>query len=453
MNNALIDYRYAWRWLLPDTPGGTLRLKGFSGEEEKFWREVALPSLGLGMDESGAKLLVVDGANCSEEALPSQSELVDVRTIGIVLNRASARQWRPLLQKAFPMVREYALLPSGNPRVVVPLSSAHHAVIALGLHRPGRLLARLALSLARILVRVGNFALIRGRVLLIATREDNFIPREAVQSGLSMHGDIKNMDYALYLGTPDDNRKTVVLPLGAATPGGILKVAQTPKARASLRNEAEALQVMSGFGLAACVPRLIDLVPSAESLSLYQEYRPRRRVSRQRLEAGVVQFLGEISFLERQFMPLSAVLANLSVADMDLSEPVAHACSALRMHLQALGEQGVDVVLHRVHGDFAPWNCTWTQQGFFVFDWEESRGQGLALSDAFYYTIAPVMLVRPDSSAMATLDAALNFAEKIIASSGVNWNSQIYLALWLLGRVQQSGLYGELVILLAKGWK
>jgi hypothetical protein len=453
MADATLDYQFGWRWLLPVAAGGRIRLYGFTSEEERFWRG-ALPALDWTADGDRADVLLVEGMRCMSQAMPSRTSIRDAQVVCMLVRRSQVRHWRTVLHESFPQVREYGLLPSGNPRVVVPLSSTRHATAALSLHRPGRWVARFGLMLARMLAVIGNFELLRGCVLLIATRSPEFIPNGAVQAELPARFGQQAMDYALYLGTPDENRKTVVLPLGDSSPRTIHKVASTPTARAALNNEASALSALSHSPLSTYVPRLDGLVSSDAAVTLYQEYRPRLHIGQRKLDAAVVAFLGRLMLLGRKSMPLSELLASLP-ADSNVSLPIEVdvACRALRERLQLLAVSGAEVWVHRTHGDFAPWNCAWTDQGLFVFDWEESREQGLALGDAFYYAIAPALLVQPNANAAKTLDTSLRLADRVVEASGVELVSRVYLAFWLLGRVAQADLYGELIVLLERSWR
>jgi hypothetical protein len=349
-------------------------------------------------------------------------------------------------------------LPSGNPRVVVPLTSARHGVMALSLHRPGRRIARLGVMLARTLARFGYLDLLRGRVLLIATKSPGFVPHGAVLAGVPERVGRQVTDYALYLGTPDDNRKTVIMPLGDELPSVILKVAETPRACASLNNEAAALSALSDSLISSFVPRLVDVVTSDAGVTLHQEYRPRLRVSARKFDQSVADFLGQLALVELVTVPLAHYLAHVSESmNETLPGQVLRACRDLHDRLQNLGESGQAINLHRTHGDFAPWNCAWTDEGLFVFDWEASEARGLALSDAFYYAIAPALLVQSDAKAESTLAKALHVGEmlavKMANDSGVQPDARLYLALWLLGRHDKAGLYGELLVLLARSWR
>jgi len=151
---------------------------------------------------------------------------------------------------------------------------------------------------------------------------------------------------------------------------------------------------------------------------------------------------------------LSQYLEDLPVTlDDNLPADVADACCTLCERLQDQAESGERILLHRTHGDFAPWNCAWTSQGLFVFDWEESRENGLALGDAFYYSVAPALLVQRNASAIKTLQTVFGFADQVVEAGGMKLDIRIYLALWLLPRAGYAKLYGELCVLLAQRWR
>ena len=452
MCQAEMDYRFGWRWLLPAVEG-SIRIYGFSDEEKQFWYK-QLPDVEWYSEVTPPKFLLANNDRYATQIEPSFADIQAAELVCVIGDRKQTKYWRTILNKTFPLIREYSLLPSDNPRVIIPLSSIRYAVTALSLHRPGRWIARLAISLARVLAFFGNFWLLRGRVLLIATRATGFIPSSALQVGLPSRFGQQSIDYALYLGTSDDNRKTVVLPLGDLPPSIILKVAETPRARASLMNEASALSALSQLPLASYVPKLEDLISSDAMLTLCQEYRSRRPVSQRKLNAAVINFLGQLMALNHQSTPLSVYLQVLpDDSEECMADDVISACRALRGKLQNQAELNVEILLHRTHGDFAPWNCIWTDQNLFVFDWEESEADGLALQDAFYYVIAPALLVQRKASAAETLNAVFCFANRVVEASGQKLDIRIYLALWLLTHVGRAELYDELCVLLARKWQ
>jgi len=448
------DYEFGWRWLLPVQVGSSCRLYGFSVEEEQFWCTAPL-AFSSTTRSAHADALLVYPDNVYACTGPTDDEVRSASVVCIVAKRSSARPWRSKLAAEFPRLMEYGLLPAANPRVVVPLAAPHLAVAALGLHRPGRWVARLGVGVARKLAGIGNFTLLRGRVLLIASRGPKQPAHGSVVAGWPVRrSGVDDGEYALYLGTPDENRKTVVVPLGGTTPDVILKVAMLDKARASLRNEAAALNALAFSPLAIYIPKLVDVVEAGGILTIYQEYRPRKAVNRRQMRKSVIGFLAGLSRVERRKQRLEVLLENIPVeACSRLHDKVAIAWRVLYARLESLSEAGTLLWVHRSHGDFASWNCSWSAQGLFVFDWEASREQDLAFGDVFYYVIAPALLIQRNPHVQETLDAALFLAQQVAESANMaGVDCRMYLALWLLGRVGEASLYGELLKLLEGNW-
>lgn len=434
MNRQILDFRFGWRWLLPSQCGGAVSFHGLSAVESEYLSDVLAP------------IVVRSQSDAFSTAGLEAAQVVCVRA-----DRASGAYWDARMKQSLLHVREYALLPAGNPRVVVPLSSSHLVVAALGMHRAGSLSARLGVAVARFLARLGNFWLLRSQILLIATRDPGLLPMGAMRGELTACLNKVPVDYVLYLGTANDNRKTVVLPLGNSVPRLILKVAETAKARASVQNEAAVLELLSRSSIANYVPKLGRLVESNKTITLYQEYRPRQQVSPRKMRVAVVEFLACLSRLTRHSMPLPNYLGkSIEILPSSL---MSDAYESVLARLDACAATGTQIWLHRNHGDFAPWNCAWTDRGMFVFDWEESREQTLALGDAFYYAIAPALHIQRRPSAKKTLNMALFLAGQVAAAGGLgNLDIRLYLALWLLERVSTAALYGKMLVLLERDW-
>ena len=127
-----------------------------------------------------------------------------------------------------------------------------------------------------------------------------------------------------------------------------------------------------------------------------------------------------------------------------------------RLHakLLALAEDGLSIWTHLSHSDFAPWNCSWSDQGLFVFDWEESIVQAPAFGDAFYFSLAPWLHVRHNQNAETALNEVLCFARKVAARTAPDdVEIEVYLALWLLPRVSREQFYENLLLLLDRIWR
>lgn len=264
--------------------------------------------------------------------------------------------------------RRYALIPPNNPRLVLPLDNRKQLKRGLAMHRPGRWVARLAVYFLSHLVSLGITRPLARRVLWI----DGKLPTN----------DMVGSDAVLYLGTADDCRKTTILP---ANDNQILKHGSGKDAMQALRAEASALEALVETHVADRVPKLLSFEEGAAESLLTQEYRARKRCSSKVFEAEIVRFLVDI------------------------------ACTKTETRGGIPG--------HRCHGDFAPWNVIMTEGGLFVFDWEESLDWAPALSDAFYFVVAPFIHVVGRSSTSKVAARALNLGLRIAKETGLPSNA------------------------------
>lgn len=443
-SSSILDYRFGWRWLLPACDGDLTASVGLSVVEHQWWGQTQSLTL------VSSKADRVDGYLIALDA-------IDPAGIANHINNAKPRwlcAWgagtdvsrlRSSLH-GFGAVREYALLPAGQPRVVVPLSSAKNASAGLRLHRPGRWRVRLGLLVARWFARVGHFGLLRRRVLVIATREEGIVSRGAVKAGLNTSNLSERADYALYLGTPAENRKTVILPLGGLRQV-ILKQGTSPIAKAALLNEAAALQALSLAPLAAQVPVLDDVGERVDLLVLQQEYRARHWMSEAGMRRATVDFLGKLSREGRNAKPLVEVLNRSGLMTSDEARTKGRMSYArVRSHLDILATAGTMVWGHRSHGDFAPWNCAWTAKGFFVYDWEDSQPWGVALGDAFYYAISPALHVESKPNPGFVMNKALMLAAQVVKCSDFrSVDINLYFAFWVLAKCETHSFYDHIL--------
>jgi hypothetical protein len=173
------------------------------------------------------------------------------------------------------------------------------------------------------------------------------------------------------------------------------------------------------------------------------------------LETAVIDFLGLLSGINRRSSPLSALLEGLvceGIGPGTVSGPAE--LEDIWARLQALASTGMLVWEHRSHGDFASWNCSFTDPGFFVFDWEEGRECDLAFSDMFYFIVAPQLYLERVPDAQETLDAIERMADRVAEKAGFGaidiW---VYLACWLLPRLETAPFYPEMLRAVALRWQ
>jgi len=451
----ILDYRFAWRWLLPLQGCESYRLYGFNKEEKRFWNKV-LKSNCVVTGQVIADILMLN-SDCSEnKERPTDNDFDDSNMVCVIGSRSSVKRWRAVLSQKFPQIREYGLLPTSNPRIVVPLSNTRYAEIALSLHRPGRLIARWGIGAARLLARWGITFPLKRRVLLIGVRKQLSIPIGVIQANELEILPEQDLDYALYLGVSGENRKTVVLPIFSAKPEVILKVGESQGARQSLLNEVAVLQGLYDSSIASNVPRLIKIKDTKSALTLFQEYRARQQVAERLSEAAIIDFLGQLSTIERKLCTLDSVLENITSPEPIESNKniVSDVVRAIWSRLSAQADKGINVWQHRSHGDFAPWNISWTDKGLFVYDWEESRDQDLAFSDAFYFVVGKAVHIGRQPNPARTLRATLKFAQRVVVATGFNnVDLNTYFALWALRRIDLAPIYVEMLRMHLANWE
>lgn len=436
-SNAL-DYKFAWRWLLPLQTDDSLAFFGLDDGAVEWWQQHH-GALSPGRPTDGV-LLAID--ELTQEQIDQSIALHSPRWLcawgaGKQVDRLAKRLGD------YRYVNIYGMLPADMPRLVVPLSSPLGVAAGLRLHRPGRRLVRGAMRLAAFLGRFGSYGLLKRKVLLIACRDHPGVPGAAVRANFSPVTDIK--DFALYLGTADSNRKTVALPVPISPSHGIIKYAGTPQACTAIRNEAQALSHMQKTDLSRQVPALLSFKEGETEVTLVQEFRQHRSVSASRQNRAVLQFLRTLTTVDCEESTLGAVLEGVPDKLPKEYGPL----------LQRLLAMPVDtpVYCHRGHGDFAPWNCSWSKHGLFVYDWEASQACGLALMDAFYYVLAPMLLVQQSTDGRHALHVSMAFASQLIQGSKLNdIDCHFYMALWLLQESSSNALYQNIAVALLEDW-
>lgn len=437
-----VEFYFAWRWLLPIRPNDKFDLRWISHSHAGWWAR------SYRVAESEQDGVLVDLS--TDEGRAFDASETRGRWICAWGEGAAVGRLRKSLV-GYSDIREYGLLPSVGSRVVVPFSNAKATVEGLRLHKPGRWVARLAVSLASVLARFGYTKPLRRRVLLIAQKTAG-CPGGAScitnEDALTRHWD----SYALYLGLPGKYRKTVVLPISPASDRVILKVACIAEAVSSLQNEVDALRTLSGSSLSRHVPVLVSFSVRGGEATLCQEYRERRRCSASIFSRHVSRFLYDLSCISRSVVRLDDILRDEFACLLNDSE-VMKGLEPLRAELLRLSAANKQVFLHMSHGDFAPWNVSWTDKGIFVYDWEAWRIRDMAFSDLIYFHLAPLVHVnsgRDLASCLKAIRADIGRCSR--EGDYEDADAYLYLSLWLLRRGKSSPLYISLLHIVQRVW-
>jgi hypothetical protein len=97
------------------------------------------------------------------------------------------------------------------------------------------------------------------------------------------------------------------------------------------------------------------------------------------------------------------------------------------------------VVCHRTHGDFAPWNIKVRARSLFVYDWEDSLPDGLALTDAFHFLYRQASLIGPWPGATRMMHRMLSEVAPLCRPERAQIpDPMTYLQTWMLNEYLNS---------------
>ncbi len=451
-----LDYRFGWRWLLPIRDDDRLILSGFRESEEVFLRNALKLADRFTDSVADANVWIADSDQDGHGPATVARDCSRVDAICVVGSGRSVARWRKALSGRFPFQFEYGFLPADTPRLIVPLGSSQRTISALRLHHPGRRLAKLGMMLVRSLVSIGQFAPLRRRMLFVAVKDETRFPAGAIASGLETRFPVEKGAFALYLGTPDVKRKTVILPL-MDPQKVLLKTASSTDARDALRSELSTLRALEFSSIGPNIPRVLDVVDNGDTLTLYQEYRQRKSTGNKGYRNAVIDFLSRLSAQGRDSCALTEILEKVrSENGVLFCDSEGRVRTSLIRKLEQAAEVGTKLWVNLSHGDFAPWNCSWTDEGLFVFDWEESREKIPAFGDAFYFVVAPAVHIPGKHSVEMITNDALGLAAEVAGKAGLTVDDlRIYWALWLIERaaIHDEPLYFQLLDELKRHWQ
>jgi len=434
--NEKIDYHFGWRYLLPLKKEEKVGFLGLTNEEFNWWKGFISKNLMfLSPNNPDGWIINLEKAGIlkTEKFLLSPNTRwfsVYGRGWGVALLKRK-------LDRHFNLC-EYALLPSKNSRVVVPLKPTSATFLGLNLHKPGRPMAKLLIELAKILLKIGLTFPLKRKVLLLGIRK-GVQHNDIVDSLKPIQKWIKR-EIALYLGNPEENRKTIILPLHHVPPKIILKVAENQKARNSLKHEKDTLLFLSSTSIKEKLPSILGWEENKNISVLCLEYLQKKAVDKKIFYKEVFNFFSELALIKRQKVCFSEVFESI---EKGLCKKKQNSIVRYIIEFIANSSYKPYLLINFTHGDFAPWNCCWTEKGLIVFDWEES-GLDLALTDVFYYFFAPAIHISGRWNLKKLLFKTIKFAKELSSRIGIDERDvKLYFIFWILKRFDKNSAFCE----------
>lgn len=344
---------------------------------------------------------------------------------------------KQLFAVGFSVIQQYGVLPAHKPRIIYPLGSRRLRRKGLGLHCPGSLRGRFGLGLIRLLNFTGVISPLSRGALTLAWRGRD-MGNESLRRWLENQLQQEIVDLVIYCGSDSARRKLTLLGVGRKDEADlIIKVADSAIGKEAIQQETVALQVLTEERVSIKFPRVllaqqwegyfIQVQTSLEKSGHGQCQRLLNEHLRALASLAGVSHCNCRMVDTRDWQMLVEVLATTR-------ETLPGKIAILAKEVESTFFSTVDVITTRVHGDFTPWNIDVTANILTVWDWEDSRGDGLIFMDIFHFIVRQAVLVGPWPGALAVVRRINVASQKFIYFA--EWSPHIdyvpYLKIWLL---------------------
>ena len=438
-NKSHIDERQtAWKVLLPARPENRVLALGCCDEilcslRRSFNCVDTLPAAGEKYD-----IVVLDchGINYSDLCVPGSCVGVDMVIVCLNANRQIKRT---LNARGYHYIKCYAGLPAAKPRIYIPLNTGRLRTRGLSFHNPGSLKARAGLLIARTLSRIGiKSHLMRNTVSIFSASEkisggNNLIGwiSERVGYGIS--------DLVVYAGSESERRKITALAVAEKSEEDVVvKIADSAAGAEAIRQESAALRSLQLSTLSSQVPKLFfEDRWNGYRVQGQSTFSGNSHSQAPCLTKAHFSFLADLSLIDRNFV-LFRNTSFFRELDQKLGSIPADTLlpTVTNAWHKILKEDFADwkVLCHRTHGDFTPWNIRKQEGRLFVYDWEESLPEGLALTDALHFVFRQAALVGPWPGSVTMLEKLRETCIRCISDIGCAEKEgyEKYLLAWLI---------------------
>lgn len=300
-----------------------------------------------------------------------------------------------LVAYGYGPVRRYAVIPPATGKVIVPVSCRAAALTGLGFYVPLRARGRIASMAGRLASIAGCQGYLSPNQLVTAVRPGALPDGQYLTGFLSERLGLRVADVAMYPGSSSSDRRRVTLLAMDGTGGGVAvaKVADTLGGMAVNNKEAAVLDMLKQDGsIGHAVPGIIHKGDWQGHSVMVQEYvRPAGCRNLSGLTPAHTCFLDALSRLDRREAGLRDWPGWRRIQSWSKSDGMNTSgdADAVRKILKECKELvGLSrLTLHRIHGDFSPWNMFLDGGRLVVFDWEFSEPSGLPFYDLVHFVM------------------------------------------------------------------
>jgi len=254
---------------------------------------------------------------------------------------------------------------------------------------------------------------------LLPTVKTTQLPLPEIYGELGISDD----NFAVYYGSPGPLRKLTIYS-SAAADRSVTKIALQASADAMISNEGKILALLADHQVGVdFIPKLI----SHGQLSCGRRFVRTTVLPSGRREPRFGAMHG--AFLKELYSHRDCV--TVWVHGNSYGTLVTH-LATIRNNLDRMSRDLIDAVVGDialmsgnapvaeciVHGDFAPWNITVTDDRLWVFDWESAVTRGNPLHDFLHFHLIPEALLRHVQSEAALKRLVSNAAQHLAVMSG-----------------------------------
>ena len=294
-----------------------------------------------------------------------------------------------------------SFLPISSPRLFLPVTSSRFLLDSLSFHQPGSKKARYALSLLKILVRFG-FTKILQRKGILFWSDQKIVSREgALQSWLSRKMSRQVDNITIYCGSDLPRRKITLLIESFGDNGRTLhvaKVADTFEGKKAILQESNTLKLLPNLGKICWYPEFcLEDEWEGHWVQLQTAFAPSLKMAGPKLTSDHYNVLDAFTRFNRKNLRLSETAEWITIHNRlkNYSQNLPDSIRSLWHFVNNSKYYNYNIPVHFIHGDFTSWNIRKKGDKLAIFDWEDSRIDGLPFYDLFRFMYRQSALVGP----------------------------------------------------------